>query len=729
MTDLETELSGLIFDVSKANGGEPFDTLSDALDYANNVLLDSQKKGGMSIKFVQSSDNKYVQYIYKLTDAATAAKFTNVANWYRIDLSNSVVPILNGLEMDWEQGGINSLGNETEMTTRIRTVAKVCGVIPLSLHCSLGYGYRVFEYDKDGVFIQYQNFDNGGLNIYTPSTSNINPRFRFCLIKTNGADIMPSDARIAQFTVSRKFAFYEDVVSNTVLDANIPYTEDGKFITLSSAVVGQVLTINTVQFSNYAYWLIDCNQGERFVLKTFVNTVAAKCYCVLDNNNKVLEIGINGKEEYSITIPKDGKKLIVNSRIETSDDYFVKGSVGRVTNVEVGLKKNQENISEIRIISQGISEIKDTICIVDFTTTRGFYYNGNHTTSQSENWEILSPIDVSKYIGQKYRIRVYSPPLSSDQLALSWFADSSDSEIETIYSDANKLIEGVIPIGAKWLYLSNRWATFSTPTLWINTVGEKVATQKWVEDRITGKIIRNNLVGKKVSFIGDSITEGFYASEAAKRYCNLFCSKYGAVVNNLGAASTCIANNTLNGLSSQRFVTRATSANLANSKLIVVFGGTNDFSYDCKAIGDLFAEETITPTDYIGDTQKNPVTDTDTFAGALHELITTIRTNCPNVPIVFITPLKRGRYNAGRPTSKEANQWGDYLDDFCTAIKEVCSYYAIPVLDASSVSELDFSNNMIASEFSQDNFHPNDNGHAVLAELLFRFVENNVVIL
>jgi hypothetical protein len=43
------------------------------------------RKGGMSVKFIQgsaqSSDNKYVQYMYLGTDATTAATFTNVGNW------------------------------------------------------------------------------------------------------------------------------------------------------------------------------------------------------------------------------------------------------------------------------------------------------------------------------------------------------------------------------------------------------------------------------------------------------------------------------------------------------------------------------------------------------------------------------------------------------------------------------------------------------------------------
>ena len=69
-----------MFDVSEANSGQPFDTLSDALDYADSVLLDSQKKGGMTIKYVQSSDNKYVQY--RLLSQTFS---TNEADWQGVD--------------------------------------------------------------------------------------------------------------------------------------------------------------------------------------------------------------------------------------------------------------------------------------------------------------------------------------------------------------------------------------------------------------------------------------------------------------------------------------------------------------------------------------------------------------------------------------------------------------------------------------------------------------------
>ena len=62
MTDLETHLSGLIFDVSEANNGTSYESLSDALTVANDILKPEQKKGGMTIKYIQTFDNSYVQF-------------------------------------------------------------------------------------------------------------------------------------------------------------------------------------------------------------------------------------------------------------------------------------------------------------------------------------------------------------------------------------------------------------------------------------------------------------------------------------------------------------------------------------------------------------------------------------------------------------------------------------------------------------------------------------------
>ena len=79
-------------DVSELNATENPHTLATYADLsaALAAIPSDYQKGGMSIKFVQTSDNKYVQYLYKVTDAATVAIFTNVANWEKMNLEDEV---------------------------------------------------------------------------------------------------------------------------------------------------------------------------------------------------------------------------------------------------------------------------------------------------------------------------------------------------------------------------------------------------------------------------------------------------------------------------------------------------------------------------------------------------------------------------------------------------------------------------------------------------------------
>ena len=81
-----------VFDLSKHNavGGvlATYADLSAALT-ALNALESKYKYGGMSFKFVQTSDNKYVQFMYVGT-STSVADFTNVANW-ELDVTNKTL--------------------------------------------------------------------------------------------------------------------------------------------------------------------------------------------------------------------------------------------------------------------------------------------------------------------------------------------------------------------------------------------------------------------------------------------------------------------------------------------------------------------------------------------------------------------------------------------------------------------------------------------------------------
>lgn len=265
-------------------------------------------------------------------------------------------------------------------------------------------------------------------------------------------------------------------------------------------------------------------------------------------------------------------------------------------------------------------------------------------------------------------------------------------------------------------------------------------------DTLYDKLTKLNhpLHGKRVGFLGDSITAGVGASSTNLRYSTVFCNMVGCTEVNLGNSGTCIARNTINNRDSERFVTRVTQENIANLDFLFVFGGTNDFSYDIKPVGEHFVTNTISAgSSFIGQTQLGANTDTETFSGALHDLILSIKAIKLNLPILFITPLNRGRYTKGatythdgvtyrgaRPNSYDTNTQGNYLHEFEDAIVDIASFYSIPSIQMGRL----FNNNAMddgsASLFvaGGDNLHPNDLGHERLAKILYKWTLCNIII-
>ena len=239
-----------------------------------------------------------------------------------------------------------------------------------------------------------------------------------------------------------------------------------------------------------------------------------------------------------------------------------------------------------------------------------------------------------------------------------------------------------------------------------------------------------DLSGKKVGFLGDSITEGVGANPSSKRYSTVFCQLAGCTEKNMGVSSTCLCANTKNNMGSQRFITRVTSANISDLDMLIIFGGTNDFSYDIKAVGDHFAEETITGNTYVGTKKRVANSDNETFSGALHELILAIRAIKPSLPIVYVTPLNRGNYNSEpRPTSAQQNANGNYLSDYVDAIKDICAFYSVQVFVSTDHFPLNWTDDdkygTVKTAGTDDALHPNNQGHALLARLLYRWIITN----
>lgn len=111
----------IIYDVSARNGGAVFESISALLNSPNlgTLIPTSVRHGGMSIRFVQSSDNKYVQYRLMANTFSTT-----VADWQGVDdepttRSNNLVKSggvekrlydIDGLSTYVDKKGINAQG-------------------------------------------------------------------------------------------------------------------------------------------------------------------------------------------------------------------------------------------------------------------------------------------------------------------------------------------------------------------------------------------------------------------------------------------------------------------------------------------------------------------------------------------------------------------------------------------------------------------------------------------
>lgn len=213
------------------------------------------------------------------------------------------------------------------------------------------------------------------------------------------------------------------------------------------------------------------------------------------------------------------------------------------------------------------------------------------------------------------------------------------------------------------------------------------------------------LNGKKILFLGDSITEGRDASSIDRAYWNVLARRTGAQCVGYGISSTRIAPQRTpsdNPRHDLYFGSRVEQMD-PQADVIVVFGGTNDFCHGDAPFGT-FTDRTE-----------------DTFCGALHVLLGKLIDKYPGAQLVVMTPLHRSiedecgfnRYGVRRAARLEA---------YVNAIAETAAYYGIPVLDLYRTSGIQPRVPILKEMYMPDGLHPNDAGHERIAEKLIGFL-------
>lgn len=213
------------------------------------------------------------------------------------------------------------------------------------------------------------------------------------------------------------------------------------------------------------------------------------------------------------------------------------------------------------------------------------------------------------------------------------------------------------------------------------------------------------LTGKKIVFLGDSITEGVGTSDITKGYVYQVGVQGGfRESKNFGISGTRIARQTVPTKDNPRFdldyCSRAEELD-EDADIVVVFGGTNDFGHGDAPIGTFESRELTT------------------FYGACHYLMSRLMERFPGKPVIFITPL-HAAYE--RCIKKNIPEKGVTLKTYVDIIREMAEYYSLPVLDFWADCGIQPALPFNREQFAPDGLHPNDAGNALMTRRILAFL-------
>ena len=209
-----------------------------------------------------------------------------------------------------------------------------------------------------------------------------------------------------------------------------------------------------------------------------------------------------------------------------------------------------------------------------------------------------------------------------------------------------------------------------------------------------------DLRGKKIVFLGDSITQGAGATKKENVYLEVCAKKLGAKAVNFGVGGTRIAPQitpSAEAFCDEYFLLRAKKMD-KDADLVVVFGGTNDFGH-----GDA-------PFGRIGD--KDPAT----FCGAYDALIEYLMATYGKEKLIIVYPLRRRNETATNGDGSKA-EGSKPLAEYHDAEKVIAEKCGLKSVDFWNDGDLN-PNTPDGNENFADGLHPNDIGHRLLGEKL-----------
>lgn len=295
----------------------------------------------------------------------------------------------------------------------------------------------------------------------------------------------------------------------------------------------------------------------------------------------------------------------------------------------------------------------------------------NGAISTSENYAVTGLIPITK---NKPFI------ISSDTNALCFYDENSDF-ISNPATHSGKTGQPIVPPE------NARFIQFQvTPAVRVESLMVTEGRKNPKGYTPYGEIISHpSAYGKNVLWLGDSITHtGNYIPYTIAR---------------TGMKS--IANYAVPGSGVGSMADKITPQILANTGVISIFGGTNDYG-GSRPLGSI---QDARP-DYDDSVHKS-------FYFDVYQVLHKIYSIEPDAKVVFSTPLTRKKIVVdGVPVSRK-NKAGYRLEDYVKAIKEVSKRYPVTVCDLFSESGITSSN---LSQYTLDAVHPNREGGELISK-------------